>query len=110
LIKEIFYFSDDLTFIFSEHIFDVVIFVFVILKAIYDFFEVLGVIVNNLELLLSIGMSVVEIVIILWLRVIVLNCVPKNGFVVWFAIFVFKLSIEAFLLNIVDGHENLGKF
>ena len=110
MIKEIFYFSDDLTFIFSEHIFDVVIFVFVILKAIYDFFEVLGVIVNNLELLLSIGMSVVEIVIILWLRVIVLNCVSKNGFVVWFAIFVFKLSIEAFLLNIVDGHENLGKF
>lgn len=55
-------------------------------------------------------MSVVEIIVVLRLRVIVLDGMTKDGFIVWFTIFILELSIEAFLLNIVDGHENLSKF
>lgn len=55
-------------------------------------------------------MSVVEIIVVLRLRVIVLDGMTKDGFIVWFTIFILELSVEAFLLNIVDGHENLSKF
>ena len=75
----------------------------------HDLLEVLGVLFNLGQLQLGISMSLVEIVVVLRLGGVADDRVLQDCSPVALAVLLVVLAVEAFLLDVFDGHQDLGE-
>lgn len=101
------FWSNNLICILSEQIPDIVVFVLVSLQTSDDFLEVLGIVIDNLELLLGICVPLFEVVIVFWFIFLIdLHGMPQDGFLATLVV----LSVETLLFDVINGHQNLSEF
>ena len=101
------FWSNNLICILSEHIPDIVVFVLISLQTSYDFLEVLGIVIDNLELLLGICVPLFEVVVVFWFIFLIhLHGMPQDGFLATLVV----LSVETLLFDVINGHQNLSEF
>lgn len=78
-------------------------------QTLHDLLEVLSVSLDNLQLLLRVGMSLVEVVEVFRFSGVFYLMWQNGRAVALAAVFLVVLAVKAFLLDVLDGHEDLSK-